>query len=638
MRINWRWLIFSSCDSAYPSATMLKLTSYAELLLGLFIFEAASQEYDYVVVGSGPGGGPLAVDLAKTGSTVLLLEAGSDLLDDPTYDELYGDPKTTSRATNNAASRWDFFVKHSDDSARESEYEHMTWRTGNGSLYVGESPPNGSEQLGIWYPRAATLGGGALIDDAVLELPSDDTWEYIANITGDESWRASEMRKIYEEIEHCNYEQDGTNGHGFTGWLETNRGNDSWLGADMDATALFRAMAEQAGTSSNMSATELEGQLSRDINAADADRDASTGVFGTVTHTDAQGRRISPANYIRQALADDPELPLFVELNSYLTSIAWDPLQGAGPPAVMGVNYVVGSSAYKADPRYDSSRNTTTSFSYVAKELIIAGGALNTPQILKVSGIGPADELNRHNITLMADLPGVGANLGDVPQGSVVSQAAKNVDTVGSYSIQLKSSISPGDRDVVLWPVAQDFEGYWPGYPSNQNGSDFTIAFALKNAHSSTGTVTLRSANPLDVPDINFRFFEDNADADLEAMLEAWEFVGDMKARVPAASGLTPMTELHPCPSSSQPCTADGIKNTLKTQAYSRHATGTCAMGNTETDPMAVVDSRFRVKGVERLRVVDASVFPKPPGAFPILPTFMISRKAAKVILEDRIG
>ncbi|KAI0150518.1 hypothetical protein GGR57DRAFT_493053 [Xylariaceae sp. FL1272] len=501
-----------------------------------------TQEYDYVVVGSGPGGGPLAVDLAKAGSTVLLLEAGSDLLDDPTYDDLYGDPKASSTATNNAASRWDFFVRHSDDPARELEYEHITWRTANGSLHVGNSPPAGSEQLGIWYPKAATLGGGALIDNAVLVLPSDDIWEYIANVTGDESWSAL---------------PDDS---------EASRANDWWLGADLDARAIFRAMAGQSGVPSNMSATELDDQLVRDINAVDAGRDTLTGVFATITHTDSQGRRISPANHIRQALANNPKLPLFFELNS----------------------------AYQADPRYDPNRNITTSFRYIARELIIAGGAFNSSQALKVSGLGPADELKRHNSTPMADLPGVGANLGDVYQGSV-----------------MKTSVSQGSE---LSLVVHDFEGYWPGYSVSQSESEFTIAFALKNSHTSNRTVTLRSADPLDVPDINFRFFEDNADADLETMLEAWEFVGDMKALVSSASGWTPVTELHPCrcPSSSQPCTAGGIKSTLKTQAYSR-----CR---------------------ERLRLGDASIFPKPPGAFPILPTFIISKKAAKVIVEDRIG
>ncbi|KAF2965312.1 hypothetical protein GQX73_g8258 [Xylaria multiplex] len=606
---------------------MLRPIFCACLILGLEVFNAASQEYDYVVVGSGPGGGPLAVDLAKAGSSVLLLEAGSDLLDDPIYSGTYQDITSAASAVNNPNSRWDFFVKHSDDPERELQYKHMTWRAKDG-FYVGLDPPEGAEQLGIWYPRASTLGGGAVIDDAVLELPPDTTWDYIANITGDNSWAAAEMRKIYEEIENSHYVKNGTEGHGFSGWLETNRGNGSWIDNDLDAATVLRAMLGQLGVPGNMSVGELRNQLNRDINALDPDRDQATGVFGLVSHTDSEGRRFSPANYIRRALADDPDLPLFVEVNSTFTDIAWDPLWSGGPPAVMGINYVVGPSAYKADPRYDPDRNVTSKFVYIGKELIIAGGAFNSPQILKLSGIGPADELKKHNITLVADVPGVGANLGDIYEGSVVLRTKKSsVGNTGSYSVQLKTSVSENGSDISLWPLPYGFEGYFPGFPGDHEAIAFTIAFALKNPHSSQGTVTLRSADPLDPPEVNFRFFEEGANQDLQGMLEAVNFVGNMKARIANSSGLVPIEELGPCPSSSQAC--------LKNQAYSRHATGSCAIGNTASDPMAVLDSKFRVRGVDRLRVVDASVFPKPPGAFPILPTFMISRKAAKVILES---
>ncbi|KAI1151303.1 hypothetical protein F4825DRAFT_365798 [Nemania diffusa] len=613
---------------------MRRPISCACLILGFGALHAASQEYDYVVVGSGPGGGPLAVELAKAGSSVLLLEAGSDLLDDPIYQDINSAPS----AINNPNSRWDFFVKHSDDPERELRYKHMTWLTRNGSFYVGLDPPEGAEQLGIWYPRAATFGGGAAIDNAVLELPPDETWDYIANITGDKSWAASEMRKIYEEIENAHYVKVGTAGHGFTGWLETNRGNGSWIDDGSDAAAVLRAMLGQSGAPGNMSVADLQSQLGRDINALDPDRDQRTGVFGLVTHTNSEGRRFSPANYVRKALAENPDLPLFVELNSTFTGIAWDPLSSGGPPAVMGINYVVGPSAYKADPRYDPNRNTTSVFTYIGKELIIAGGVFNSPQILKLSGIGPADELRKHNITVVADLPGVGANLGDIYQGSVVSLANKSsIDSLGSYSVQFKTSVSGGGRDIALWPVPYAFEGYWPGYPDTGATNAFTIAFALKSPHASAGTVTLRSADPLSPPEVNFRFFEDpdDADRDLRALLEAVSFVGGMKGQLTNTSGLKPVQELTPCPSTSHTCTAAGIESALKAQAYSRHATGTCALGDTAADPMAVVDGAFRVRGVDRLRVVDASVFPRPPGAFPILPTFMISRKAAKVILES---
>ncbi|KAI1455089.1 GMC oxidoreductase [Annulohypoxylon moriforme] len=598
---------------------------------------AQSSEYDYVVVGSGPGGGPLAVELAKSGHSVLLLEAGADLSDDPVYQNM----GRFAEATNDARTRWDFFVKHSDDPERELKYEHMTWRTANGSFYVGLDPPEGASQLGIYYPRAATLGGCAAHNAAVLHLPSDDNWNYIANITGDDSWQASEMRKIFEEIENNHYLENGTAGHGFSGWLDSNQGNDFWLSNGTDGSALLKAVAEASGsvgnsTGSEISDAELRTLLNRDINVLDPNRDQLTGIFGMATHTDAAGLRFSPANYIKKALKENPDLPLTVELNSFLTRITWDQLRDFEPPAVMSIDYVVGPSAYKADPRYDPNRNTTAGFSWVGKELIIAGGTFNTPQILKLSGVGPADELEKHNITVVADLPGVGTNLGDNYEGGVVSLAEKPFQGLsGPYVVQLKTSASDGNRDIFAWQLNSAFEGFWPGWPDNFGPNVLGIPFVHMDPRSSgKGSVELRSADPFEPPEINFRFFEGDSEKDLQAMLEAVKFGHKLISLLPESSGLTPFDEKHPCKGvDSADCTDDAIKEYLKLQAYSHHASGTCAIGNT-SDPMSVLDSKFRVKGVKGLRVVDASVFPKPPGAFPVLPTFMVSMKAAKDILR----
>ncbi|KAI1097629.1 GMC oxidoreductase [Jackrogersella minutella] len=605
--------------------------SFLALVVGVE-YAAAQSEFEYVVVGSGPGGGPLAVELAKAGHSVLLLEAGSDLSDDPSYQNM----GKFTEVSNDPRTRWDFFVKHSDDPERELKYKHMTWRTTNGSYYVGLEPPEGAEQLGIYYPRAATLGGCAMHNAAVLHLPSDENWDHIADITGDDSWRASEMKKIYAEIENCHYLENGTAGHGFSGWLDSNQDHGLWLSNATDGTTILKGIAEVSGsvgnsTGSAISEAELRTLLNRDINGPEPDRDQLTGVFGTATHTDAAGRRFSPANYIKKAIEENPEIPLTVQLDAFLTGIAWDQLRDFEPPAVMSIDYVVGPSAYKADPRHDPNRNTTTGFAWVAKELIIAGGTFNTPQILKLSGIGPADELQKHNITVIADLPGVGANLGDNYEGGVLSLAARQFEGLGGpYVVQLKTSASAGNRDIFLWSLNSGFEGFWPGWPDNYGPKVLTFPFVHMDPRSSNrGSVTLRSTDPFEPPEINFRFFEEDSDEDLQAMLEAVKFGQKLKSILPESSGLTPFDEQHPCVGSGSDCTDEDIKEYLKLQAYSHHASGTCAIGNV-SDPMSVLDSKFRVKGVKGLRVVDASIFPKPPGAFPVLPTFMISKKAAK--------
>ncbi|KAH9905729.1 GMC oxidoreductase [Xylariomycetidae sp. FL2044] len=624
---------------------MRRYLSLRSLVLGLAIDHAAAIQYEYIVIGSGPGGGPLAADLARAGYTVLLLEAGSDYVDDP----IYQDVNLATVASNDPRTRWDFFVKHSDDPERELTYKHMTWRTADGSFYVGLDPPEGAEQLGIWYPRAAVIGGCAMHNAAYLELPSDENWDYIANITGDDSWRASEMRKIYEEIENCHYAETGTEGHGFSGWLDTNRPDTSWPGSNAtDGTAILKAIAEFSSDPSsaavNMSSAELQSLVSRDLNGMDPNRDQLTGVMGIATHTDASGRRVSPANYIRKTVEEVGTVPFVVKTNAFVTRLVFDELADPENPAVMAVEYVVGESAYGADPRYAPGRNTTRGFDYATREVIVAGGAFNTPQILKLSGLGPAEELRRHNITVLKDLPGVGMNLGDNYEGGVLSIANKSLAAGfgGPYSVQLKTSASQGNRDIFMWPMNAGFEGFWPGYPDDFGPNALTFAFLHRDQRSASGTVTLRSADPFEPPDINLRFFSGPGGAqDLRALVEAARFAHGAQARL-VAPGIAPLRELHPCAGgdgdgdddAAAACTEEAMAESLQTQAYSHHATGTCAIGD-PADPATVLDSKFRVKGVRNLRVVDASVFPRPPGAFPVLPTFMISRKAAKAILED---
>ena len=180
---------------------------------------ADAEEYDYIVVGSGPGGGPLAAYLARAGYTTLLLDAGDDHGDEPVYREI----ANFNAAGNDERTRWDFFVKHSDDPERELKYERMTWRTAEGEFYVGLDPPEGAEMLGIYYPRSAALGGCAMHNAGVASLPTASEWEHIVEITGDESWGEDNMRDVFARTETNLFVPEGTEGHGFEGTLTDQR-------------------------------------------------------------------------------------------------------------------------------------------------------------------------------------------------------------------------------------------------------------------------------------------------------------------------------------------------------------------------------------------------------------------------------
>jgi len=131
----------------------------------------------------------------------------------------------------------------------------------------------------------------------------------------------------------------------------------------------------------------------------------------------------------------------------------------------MGVNYVVGQSVYKADPRHDPTREAPKKrHAFVGKEVIIAGGAFNSPQILKTSGVGPKAELQKFNITVIKDLPGVGERLGDNYEGTITSISPRDPDSLGApYALYLNTSQSEGPRDIFFWNLKGAFDGFWPG-------------------------------------------------------------------------------------------------------------------------------------------------------------------------------
>lgn len=138
----------------------------------------AQDQYDYIVVGSGPGGGPLASNLARANYSVLLIEAG----DQSTQGNSGQYPPQIT---------WDFFVKHYSDEKRNMMNNKLVWKTTQGRYWVGpgnSTPPAGAKFLGVYYPRGATVGGSSMINAMCTWLPADSDWNHIVNITGDASW------------------------------------------------------------------------------------------------------------------------------------------------------------------------------------------------------------------------------------------------------------------------------------------------------------------------------------------------------------------------------------------------------------------------------------------------------------------
>ena len=188
----------------------------------------ATYDADYIVVGSGAGGGTVAARLAESGFRVLLIEAGGDprktvgsTPQTPGINSLpddYDVPAFHPLSAENDGIRWDFFVRHYEDQARQEKDPKY------------RSTFEGKRVDGVLYPRAGTLGGCTAHNAMILVYPHNADWNQLADLTGDASWRAENMRSYFERLERCEHRPDeratsrpghNPSRHGWSGWLQT---------------------------------------------------------------------------------------------------------------------------------------------------------------------------------------------------------------------------------------------------------------------------------------------------------------------------------------------------------------------------------------------------------------------------------
>jgi len=289
--------------------------------------------------------------------------------------------------------------------------------------------------------------------------------------------------------------------------------------------------------------------------------------------------------------------------------------------------------------------------------VILAGGAFNTPQLLMLSGVGPRDVLNDHEIPIRVELPGVGSNLQDRYEVGVVNRMrddwalykgvkfdtsddqyqrwSKKRDgiyaTNGAVLTMFNRSRHAGELpDLFCMALLAQFKGYFPGYSALFPQGLNYLTWVILKAHTRNrkGRVTLRSNDPRDTPRINFNYFEEGGDEDLEAVVEGIQFVRQLTAKL--ANEDLIVTEEIP----GKDCqSVDDLKRFVRQNAWGHHASCTCAIGPVSEG--GVLDSNFRVHGTKGLRVVDASAFPRIPGFFIVSSIYMIGEKAADAILAD---
>jgi len=612
---------------------------------------AEEDTFHYIVVGSGAGGGPLCVNLAKAGKRVLLLEAG-----DTSENAKYRVPAFWGASTEDPLYSWNFFGK------QNSHYDPQS--------------SNYTAGKGILYPRAATLGGCTAHNAMITMYPHPSDWENLADLTGDRSWGAEGMRRYYQRLENARYLNDGeakAGRRGKKGWLSVERTNPSLVANDPALTQFVIAAGIEAGVDRTLleRALQLDNSALKELLAHDPNDweyviEGRTGLVTTPKAT-LRGRRSGTREAILDAQRQHRR-NFTVQTNALVTRVLFK----EGTSQAIGVEYLQGLSLYEADPRSnvgERRRVVRHQIRKVAKlkrggEVILSGGAFNTPQLLMLSGIGPKAELERHGIPMRVRLEGVGKNLQDRYEVGVITRMKKPLEilkgcTFGQapdaclddyakkpeesfygtnglvLGIKKRSKEDGRNPDLFMFALPGYFKGYHPGWAANALKADHLTWVVLKgHTENTAGSVTLKSDDPTETPEIDFRYFSDGNDGsgdDLDAVVQGVRHVRRINRRM----NFKKHTVEEAFPGKAVKSDAD-IREFVQREAFGHHASCSNKMG-VAGDPMAVVDGNFRVHGVKNLRIVDASVFPKIPGLFIVVPTYMIAEKASDVILRGDV-
>ncbi|MGV9711870.1 GMC family oxidoreductase [Gordonia sp. NPDC003424] len=329
-------------------------------------------------------------------------------------------------------------------------------------------------------------------------------------------------------------------------------------------------------------------------------------------NADEDGTRMSASHaYLHPILGKRPNLE--VRTDSWISEILFD-----DTGAATGVRY---------------QRPDLTGYDEVhaRREVVVTAGAIDTPKLLMLSGIGPADHLTEMGIPVRVDSPGVGSNLDDHVEGLVFWEASRPMVTdstqwweIGLFTTTVDGLDQP-DLMMHYGSVPFDMNTLRWGYPTTENG--FCLTPNVTQGKS-RGTVRLRSRDFRDRAKVDPRYFTDPEGHDERVMLAGIKLAREIAAQEPLRSWIG--RELAPGPDAVTD--EELIDYIHKTHNTVYHPAATARMGAVD-DPMAVLDPELRVKGVQRLRVVDASAMPKLPAVNPNITVMTMAEKCADLLL-----
>jgi choline dehydrogenase len=476
-------------------------------------------------------------------------------------------------------------------------YDHLMRNPRYNWMYESEPEPH-LDGRRVYCPRGRGLGGSSSINGQVFLRGHPLDYEGWARNPGLRSWSYAHVLPYFKRLES------------WSGGPSPYRGSDGPVGVTRPgpfSNPLCQAFID-AGLQAGHPFTE-------DVNGYQQD-----GLF----HIDQSirgGRRSSAAvSYLK------PRPNLHVETGALAHRVVFEGGRAAG------VAYSRAGSGHEVRCR---------------REVLLCAGAVDTPRLLMLSGLGRADEVRALDVPLVHDLPGVGENLQDHAEVYLLTECTKPItlygvlNPLGKLKIGLEWILSrrglgatnhfeagayirtdagvafPNIQNAIL-PLAITYEG-----ANSYAGHGYAVSVGLMRP-SSRGRIKARSADPAAPPDIRLNFLQTDSDIeDLRRGLEMTREILGQGAFAPyRGRAISPGAEVR-----SRPDLHAYLRQNVSS-VY--HLCGTCRMGH---DEMAVVDEELRVRGVEGLRVVDASVMPSVPSANINAAVLMIGEKAADMIL-----
>lgn len=535
-----------------------------------------SDSFDYIVIGSGSAGSLMANRLsAEPANRVALIEAGPS-------DRKWPVNFKTAMPVGNI-----FLLPH-------AKYNWKQALTGNASI----------NNRTINFPRGKLFGGCSAINGGVYIRGQKADYDGWAK-AGNDGWTYDDVLPAFKAVE--NYAGPDKPWHGKGGELDVQKPK-SW---NPVSSAIIDA-AEQAGHRRN---DDFAGER----------QDG----FGRYDLNQRNGTRLSSARAFLHPALKRANLSVLDE--TMVRRILFDRGRAVG-----------------LEIEKDGARSTIGA----RREIIVCAGATNSPQLLMLSGIGPQDHLREMGIDLVHHLPGVGAHLQDHPTVHVAMENPSAESYAVSAKVLPRILASPFKylvkREGMLASNVAEAGGFLCTDGTGRPDIQITFLAGLKlDARSvprrhgymgliqllrpkSTGSVRLASNRPEDKPVIDPNFFADPYD--MQTLIAGFRECRRIFAQ-PALAAMTG-AEIEPGARHQSDSEIDSALRKIVNTAY--HPTGTCKMGP-DSDPMAVVDSRLRVRGVSGLRVVDASVMPDIISGNTSAPTIMMAQRAAQFILQEAV-